>query len=420
MGERATQTAPHLAGIDGLRAIACLAVIAHHMAQRIATDVQLPWVQELQAFMLTGSVGVSIFFVLSGFLLSFPFWKRYLEQQEFPEMKRYAVRRAARIMPGYYLNFIISTLLVVAFSVPMEYFWPRVIAGLTFTSGFHYITLFPVESNGLLWSISFEVISYFLMPIFMFALFRWAGKERSFGKGLAFWVGVFAVVLALNQLVHLFFTPGSEGRGWEYGFVGGAKHWMPNYNPIGFFGHFTIGILAAGVAARLFQQPALTSRLKQSGRFDLISLAALVGSFLMLWMLRKAPEFSFSLQNQPFFFPLYALLIGTAMTAAVHSRWVARLLDNRFFRYTSRVSFGLYLWHFLVMNVVSVTVATDYGALGMADLGRWAAISGLVLVVSYLIATLSFHLLEKPVLDWAHGKRRARAVELPPVEVPQG
>src|SRR5208283_6113052 len=97
-----------LSGADGVRAIACLMVIFHHCAQRLSLWDQAAWAQGLQKFFMNGNSGVSFFFVLSGYLLSFPFWKRYLEGGEFPGMKQYAVRRAARIMPGYYTALIVS------------------------------------------------------------------------------------------------------------------------------------------------------------------------------------------------------------------------------------------------------------------------------------------------------------------------
>ena len=63
-------------------------------------------------------------------------------------------------------------------------------------------------------------------------------------------------------------------RGWEYGMVGGAKFWAPNYNVVGFFAMFAVGALAAGVQVRI---AALRSIL-----FDIL---ALVGVALAAWSL---------------------------------------------------------------------------------------------------------------------------------------
>ncbi|WP_276356091.1 acyltransferase family protein [Cohnella caldifontis] len=394
----------HLGGADGIRAIACLAVISHHFAQRLSMGDQEAGIREAQAFFLLGNSGVSIFFVLSGFLLAFPFWRNYLEEKEFPRLGTYLFRRAARIVPGYYLVFLVCMALVLSLDIPTEHFAWRSAAGLTFTAGFHYVTFFPSEIDGPFWSISFEVFCYALMPLFMAGMFALL-KKRSFPASFAYWIGAWLIALLLNELVHRYLTPGDENRGWEYGNIGGAKYWMPNYNPIGFFCHFTIGILAAGIAARMRRPSARIDRLKRLGLFDAAGAVGLVLAFLMLWSHRHAAEFSASWQHQPYFYPYFAALIAIPLAVGSHSLFLQKLLDNRFFRYTAKVSFGLYLWHYLLVMMVAMYGAKDYLYMGVASLGRWALISAGILAASYLIATLSFYFIEKPVLDWAHGRR---------------
>lgn len=394
-----------LAGADGIRAIACLSVIFHHFAQKLAMYLQPRPVQELQSYFLLGNSGVSVFFVLSGFLLSYPFWKQYIGGGTFPSIKQYAVRRAARIIPGYYVSFLICTLVVLLFNIPSEHTMIRAITGLTFTAGFHYVTFFPNEINSPFWSISFEVFCYFLMPAFMYGLFKITGKKRSFRKALLYWCGVFVVVIGLNQLVHIFFTPDNIRRGWDFGSIGGAKYWMPNYNPIGFFGHFSVGIIAAGISTILNFETERIKTLKKTGVFDFIGVLCFTGSVVLLWKMRGLPEFSFSFQNQPYYFPTYALLIGGVLTVTPQSKWFGNILDNRFFRYTAKVSFGLYIWHYFIMFLIStlwIKAYKDY--MGIADIRQWAIICSAVLVVSYIVSALSYKFIEKPVLDRVHKK----------------
>ncbi len=396
-----------LAGADGIRAIACLSVIFHHFAQKLAINFQARPVQELQGYFLLGNSGVSVFFVLSGFLLSYPFWKQYLGEGVFPSMKQYAVRRAARILPGYYVSFLICTLVLLLFNIPSEFTLIRAITGLTFTAGFHYVTFFPNEINSPFWSISFEVFCYFLMPAFMYVLYKLSGKNRSFIKALLYWVGVFVLVIGLNQLVHIFFTPDNIKRGWDFGTIGGAKYWMPNYNPVGFFGHFAVGIISAGISTKLIIGSKRIQVLKKIGVFDFVGVLCFLGSIALLWMMRGLPDFSFSLQNQPYYFPAYALLIGGILAVTPQSKWLGKILDNRFFRFTAKVSFGLYIWHYFIMFLVSalwVKAYKDY--MGIADIKQWALICFAVLVVSYVVSALSFKFIEKPVLDRVHRRSR--------------
>ncbi len=392
-----------LAGADGLRAIACLSVIFHHFAQKLAINLQTPQVQEIQGLLLLGNSGVSVFFVLSGFLLSYPFWKQYLNNGPYPSIKQYTIRRAARIVPGYYASLLLCTLIVILLNIPSPHFLIRFISGLTFTSGFHYITFFPNEINNPFWSISFEIFCYFLMPLFMFGLYKLFGKKRSFTKAFIYWLGIFAVVVGLNQLVHIFLTPENIQRGWQYGAIGGAKYWMPNYNPVGFFGHFTMGIFAAGISVKLFIEADRFRLFRKFLGFDLIGIACLAGSVVLLWRMRGLPDFAFSLQNQPYYFPLYAILMGATLAVSPQSRILGKILDNVFFRFTAKLSFGLYIWHYLIMYIVGTRGVKEFQAyMGIADIQMWAFVCIFVLVLSYAIAALSYQYIEKPVLDRVH------------------
>ncbi|ADU30329.1 acyltransferase family protein [Evansella cellulosilytica] len=395
----------YLLGADGLRALACLAVIFHHLTQRLAMHNQTTVVQETQAFFLLGNAGVSVFFVLSGFLLALPFWKSYLVGGKFLDMKHYVFRRAVRIVPGFYAAFFVSVLLAYIWQVETEFSIARLITGLTFTSGFHYTTFFPSELNGPLWSISFEVFSYLLMPIFMLGLF-YLGKKRSFTKAISYWLGVMVLILILNQGVHFLFTPDEVQRGWEYGLIGGAKFWIPNYNPIGFFGQFAIGVIASLVTVHLFRRTDLIQRFKQKGGFDIVSGLSLALVFFFIFLVRHSGEFSLSIQNQPYYFPIFPTLIAITLCTAPLSRLFGKILDNFLFRYTAKVSFGLYIWHFLVITMVERYWQPTYVHMGMSDFNTWLVVSIVVLFISYIIATLSYYLIENPVLIWAHKRQR--------------
>jgi peptidoglycan/LPS O-acetylase OafA/YrhL len=381
-----TQNTRSLLGADGLRAIACLMVIFHHLAQQLIFNPQISaplWLRRFADVLITGQTGVSVFFVLSGFLLSSPFWEAYLEKKGLPDLRVYAVRRAGRIMPGFYLNLLFCLILglVVAPQAP-ALIW-RYFAGLTFTAGFHWLTLFPAEFNGPLWSIGFEVVSYVLMPLGMLGLFALLGKSGRAVPGLLWWVGVWAAVVALNQLV-LGIPVESTGRGWQYGMVGGAKFWVPRYNPLGLFGHFSLGILAAGVSASL----ARTKWKDRTAFFDVAAAVLFAGLIGLLVSQAGRDDFSLTWQG-PYYFPYFPALAAALLACLTRSRIAGRLFDNRFFRYTSRISFGLYLWHYLV-------IAMFAGAIG--DLGEWLLLVVFSLAVSYVIASASWKYWEEPWL----------------------
>jgi peptidoglycan/LPS O-acetylase OafA/YrhL len=388
-----------LRGADGVRAIACLMVVFSHLFQRLSLLDQTPIMQNLQVFFLKGAFGVSAFFVLSGMLLALPFWKHYLEDKPFPAIGNYIRRRAARVIPGFYASLLVSFLVTLYFVNDVEYPWIRLFSAATFTSAFHYITFFPVDLNGPLWSIGFEVVCYLLMPLAMLGLFalnkitKW---KRSSPLAWIYWLVIMAVVLLINQLVITYFIPGAERRGWEYGLVGGAKFWMPHYNPVGFFAHYTLGIFAAGFIA-WYQH----SKGKASWLFDAVALLSFVSLIALLWWKRlpAEPDMSFSWQGQPYFFPLFPGLVALLLATLPFSKVLGRIFDNPFARYTAKVSFGLYVWHYLLLELIRLAYTPDFSYFGIKKLSTHFAFSASALIIAYLIATLSYYLIEKPFLS---------------------
>lgn len=394
----------HLTGADGLRAIACLMVVFSHLGQRLARDAQVPAVQFIQDFFVKGAYGVSVFFVLSGFLLSIPFWTRYLEQREFPDLGEYVRRRARRIAPGFYASLIVSFIVTMIFVPDVQHAWLRLISALTFTNAFHYITFFPTDLNGPLWSIGFEVVCYVLMPLCMIGMFRFS-RTRSSGFAWAYWAGVILLVLVVNQLIVTFLVPYSENRGWQYGIIGGAKIWMPGYNPVGMFAQYVLGILAAGFVAGRRSRSQGTSR-----TFDAVALIAFLMALGILLSLRflhpESPTepIQNGLQMQPYMYPVFPGLIAVMLATLPFSRVLGRIFDNPFARFTAKVSFGLYIWHYLLLEVVRLTVLPDFKYFGIKDLGTHLIISAACLGVAYALATLSYRFIESPFLRKEQGK----------------
>src|SRR5690606_19954286 len=151
-----------LQGADFVRAAACVLVLLHHLIQRLSPYAIEPGLKPFFQFGLMGSFGVAAFFVLSGYLLSRPFWQALDAGQPMPSVRTSALRRAARIVPGYWLALTVSFVLSLTLFglTPNASLVQRYVAGLLLVSDFHYTTFFPVEYNGPLWSIGFEVTSY--------------------------------------------------------------------------------------------------------------------------------------------------------------------------------------------------------------------------------------------------------------------
>lgn len=393
-----------LMGVDGLRSIACLLVLLHHAVQRLQIPEQSGLEYMVYKILLTTAPsGVSVFFVLSGLLLSHPFWQHYLAGKPLPSLKEYSWRRLARIVPAFYLALFAAMALeqIIMPAIPADAI--RLLASMSFLSGFYYMTLFATPVNGPLWTISFEMTSYVLMPLGMIGLFRLMHR-RTFGAALGYWLGLLALVFIGNQLVLTYCQPDDFERGWKYGGLGGAKYMMPNYNPLGMFAHYVLGILAAGFITWLNGQDVLRRRWQRQYRFDILASLGLLAFFGILVTQTDTPDFGFSLQHQPYFFPALAGSVAFSLICLPYSRWLGPLLDNPFCRYTARISFGLYLWHFFVMTVFGVLA--NYWHNTLTNVSEWGYLTLGVIVVTYLIASLSWYGLERPILRKVHNAPR--------------
>ena len=421
-------------------------VVFSHLAQRLEMPKQAGWIQEIQQFLMTGAYGVSAFFVLSGMLLSFPFWRRYLNGLPMPSLKEYARRRFLRIAPGFYVSLIVTFIIARALE-PGDFMWLRLLSGLTFTSAFHFVTFFPVELNGPLWSIGFEVFCYALMPTFMIGLFvlvrrmqqnanlrtRTVTRETtrtsfrgdtkivthsitktvirgkatpklekpvpgSSALAFGYWLGVLILTILAHQWIVTHLIPDSDGRGWDHGLIGGAKFWMPNYNPVGLFAQYCIGVLTAGVIAYWQRRLTILERPLQNPRLNWLAIGAFAAAMALVWNMRHANEFSFSLGSQPYAFPFFAILIGAVLATTPFTTWAKNIIDNRFTRYTAKISFGLYIWHYPILELVRLLHNSDYKYFGISSLGYWAVLTVVILGLAYGMASLSYTHIESPFL----------------------
>lgn len=388
-------TMNRLAGADGLRAIACLLVVWHHTAQKLNPEGVSPLVQTLHFLGMRGEVGVSLFFVLSGCLLALPFWKAFVEKREFPSIKKYAANRAARIAPAFWLNLIVVNILAVSL-FNLEFSWQKFSTAFLFINSYHYSTFFPAELNGALWSIGLEVSCYVLLPIVLFLIFK---KARTTTQAIAGVSATIVLLQVLNPLIIQVFMTDSFQKGWQFGMDGGAKQWLPYWNIGSFFTQFLLGSLAALVIVVLNQK-----QMKPRYLFDLgfIASSAIAIGLVVSRLTPGAPD---AFTQQPYVSPFFALSIAAALVFASLSMLAARLLDNMLFRWLAKLSFGIYLWHMVVIEFIARLFVPEFVYGGMTDIGHWVGLSSLVLVISIAIAAVSWKWFEAPILAAVHGAR---------------
>jgi len=382
------ESTSRVAGADGLRAIACLLVVWHHITQRLNPD-QLPgFLQNLHFLGMRGEVGVSLFFVLSGALLSLPFWHSFIHGTARPKLSSYVIHRVSRIVPAFWFNLIFCTL-TAWWVFDLQINWWRLISGLLFINSYHFSTFFPAELNGPLWSIGLEVSCYIVLPLVLLTIFKLRRKFTYAFYFLIIWI--FALQILNPWIIRTFMTS-DDFKGWQYGLAGGAKQWLPYWNFDTFFTQFLLGSLAALIIVQLRSLP-----ISKSIFFDVTAIFALLGALLLVVM-RLDPGSPDSVTNQPYLAPLYALLMAIALATGAHGRFLGTLLDNCLFKWIAKISFGIYLWHMMVISFIERKISTDYVYYGIYDPLRWLKISSIVVLISLLIASISWKFLESPAL----------------------
>ncbi len=378
-------------GADGLRALACLLVVGHHTTQRFNPETSAAWIQNIHFFGMRGEVGVSLFFVLSGCLLSLPFWHSFLNSDRIPSLKLYAINRAARVFPAYWLNLLVCTLTAL-WVFDQNINWWRLISGLLFINSYHYSSFFPAELNGPLWSIGLEVWCYLLLPLVLFTILKTTKKISFAILGMITWI---VALQLLNPLIVNNFMTDDKLKGWQYGLTGGAKQWLPYWNIGSFFTQFLCGSLAALVIIALRSRGTSKSR-----AFD---VSFIVFAIAAIWLvgIRLVPGAPDSFTKQPYVAPFYAILMAGVLVSATFSRHICKLLDNKLFKWIAKLSFSIYLWHMFLIVMIERKFLENYVYYGLTDSAQWVFISAIVLMTSILIAATSWRFLESPMLKYA-------------------
>lgn len=380
-----------VSGADGLRALACLLVVWHHTTQRFNPEKSATWIQGIHFFGMRGEVGVSLFFVLSGCLLSLPFWNYFVNGSRNPNLRFYIINRAARIIPAFWFNLLFCTL--IAFWVfDQNINWWRLISGLLFINSYHYSSFFPAELNGPLWSIGLEVSCYVLLPAVLFLIIK---NTKRISAAFAGIIGSITVLQILNPWVINNFMTSNDTKGWQYGLTGGAKQWLPYWNIDTFFTQFLCGSLAALIIIVLRARGVMKSSV-----FDFSTVLFAIAA---IWIVAIGlePGAPNSSTKQPYMAPFFAILVAGVIVSASLSTQVYKFLDNKLFQWIAKISFSIYLWHMFLIVIIERKFLSKYVYYGLTDLLQWVIISSLVLIGSIIIAAISWRFLESPILKSA-------------------
>ena len=391
--------------LDGVRAIATLMVMSFHIQQKsfIWDESHQEWISAIWTF---GGSGVTLFFVLSGFLLFLPYAKALLFQAPWPSLKQFYLRRALRILPAYYVA-LFGMILIFQQQYLNPHRWGQLLLFLTLFMDSTHETFRAL--NAPFWTLAIEWQFYLLLPLialgFLFCVNRLAGSPRrrliaimACCLLLITW-GLFMRWIGLNDQSHptsspifrviLFFLYGMSGKYLE---------------------NFAVGMALSACYVYSKNSERTTAWLRRIsipvGIFGLLLfLFTAAWHFYMLEM--KTPLFAQFASLAPYFFWLYEAFIALAYASMIFAllfghRIIRRPLEWKLLGQIGLLSFGLYMWHmpwlrFFETNILPILPGLDkYGAY----VAYWVWIALIVLP----IAILSYRYVERPAMQRAHRK----------------
>ena len=329
--------------LDAVRGIAILVVLAHNLHAFSSLPLSL--------FSKYGWMGVDLFFVLSGFLITGILLDSKTSENYF---RNFYARRCLRIWPLYY-SVLILMFVILPLVRPQDapelfqrsspwWSYPLFLQNFLVAA-----PALAVGSLGVSWSLAVEELFYLVWPLFV----RFLATGR-----LQF---IAWTVLLLSPWLRLFFL---------------SRHWIIYSNPFCRLDGMMAGALLAILVRKFGFAPGPV--LKPAWVVFLVAapLAITTAAYDVLWLA----------------FSMAAIASASLVFLAlfVSNTWFRALLTNRFLMFTGTISYGLYLLHKIPDDAFKRLQIKDAHPIA----AFWAAVG-----VSYLLAIVSWNLLEKPFLN---------------------
>jgi peptidoglycan/LPS O-acetylase OafA/YrhL len=372
---------PYLPGLDGMRALAVVAVMVYH-----ANSDWLPG----------GFLGVEMFFVISGYLITLLLISER-ERTYRISLRHFWLRRARRLLPALFTMMFFVTVWTAVFKdealgalrgdVVAGFFyvsnWYQVWEGLGYTAAGDFA---PLRH---LWSLAVEEQFYLFWPVVMIFLLGRNGTRQV--AAVSRWLFVAAVAITVAVALLYYAGPIAEPN------VTPDAYWWLGDRPIAKTDALYLstatrlsGILLGSAFAMVWRPLAIVrGPLRSKGRlFDGLALLAIVGFGWLCWNTYLATPSG----ADPFLFRGGLFLAGLAtlaIIAAVTHRgaYANRLLGNPVFRWVGTRSYGLYLYHWPIYQMIRGVAGNKL------SFGEFV----FALLLTAIVTEVSYRLVETPI-----------------------
>ncbi|MFF2088953.1 acyltransferase family protein [Paenibacillus sp. NPDC058174] len=346
----------YMPGLDGLRAIAVLAVIAYHL--------HLPG-------MPGGLMGVTVFFVLSGYLITDILFMQRANHGRF-DLKSFWIRRARRLLPAMLLMIAaVSLWLVITDTGRFHSLRGELLSSLTYVYNwqmiFQNVSYFerfgPPSPFGHIWSLAVEEQFYLVWPLVLVLLLRFVPQR---GK-LALWLLGAAACSAL--LMALLYQPGEDPSRVYYGTDTRA-----------------FALLIGAALAVMCPSGRLSETLNRGDR-RMVDAIGVVSLLVIAYFIASVGQYDDWLYRGGMLLVAIATAAATAVLAHPASR-LSVLFGSRPLRWIGVRSYGIYLYHFPI-----IALSTP-----LAEAQEFHPLRALLqLAATLALAELSYRYVEVPI-----------------------
>ena len=348
----------YITGLDGIRAIAVIMVLAYHLKL---------------ALFKSGFLGVTVFFVLSGYLI-IDILISEVEEEGTIDLKNFWLRRIRRLVPAVMsmavvIIFVSAVVNRVIFTKGCKDFLASVLGFNNWWQIFNKVSYF--EAAGVpspfthCWSLAIETQFYLIYPLILLGIYKLA-KSRGEGRakrGLLF-AGV-TLLLALISVILMIvlFDPQQDASRVYYGTDTRA-----------------FSLLFGALLAILWEYRMVPRKLSASVNMVLGSVSFAV---LLVMTIAINGSSNFWYRGGQFFGTILTVLMVYAVSG--RKTWLSRFLSNPVLKWIGDRSYSIYLWHYPIILLISKGIKASW----------WITL--IEIVLSVVLAELSYRFIETPI-----------------------
>ena len=348
----------YIKGLDGIRAIAVIMVLAYHLKL---------------ALFKSGFLGVTVFFVLSGYLITGILISE-VEEEGTIDLKNFWLRRIRRLVPAVMsmavvIIFVSAVVNRIIFTKGCKDFLASVLGFNNWWQIFNKISYF--EAAGVpspfthCWSLAIETQFYLIYPLILLGIYKLA-KSRGEGRanrGLLF-AGV-TLLLALISVILMIvlFDPQQDASRVYYGTDTRA-----------------FSLLFGALLAILWEYRMVPRRLSASVNMVLGSVSFAV---LLVMTIAINGSSNFWYRGGQFFGTILTVLMVYAVSG--RKTWLSRFLSNPVLKWIGDRSYSIYLWHYPIILLISKGIKASW----------WITL--IEIVLSVVLSELSYRFIETPI-----------------------